>query len=127
MRDSETETNAELLVAFREAVRERIRRDLQQEQRLGEALKEQTLEKLRAAITDARAQGRCRGVWLFGSFAWGHPTDESDIDLCVDRCPDPDALAAFVWARCERPAHVVPFERAPDALRRRALDEGVAL
>ena len=69
----------------------------------------------------------CAQVWLFGSYAWGEPSERSDIDLLVAGCADPDRLASAVGRKTGTDVHIVQLERAPDSLRQRALAEGVTL
>lgn len=119
-----TEESA-LLTAFREAVRAKIRRDLRDEAARAEALRRAVLPVLRREVETARTQGLCRRVWLFGSFAWGRPSDRSDLDLLVEG--DEDEIAWRVSRACRREVHVIAFDRAPGTLRKRALAEGLSL
>jgi predicted nucleotidyltransferase len=112
---------------FRRAVRAKIAVDLQHEQDASHALRERVLPALRLAIARARADGVCARAWLIGSFSRGEPRISSDVDLVVDGCRDPDALADRIARACGRPAHVIDFATAPESLRERALAEGEAL
>ena len=116
-----------LLTGFREAVRAKIRRDLEQEEATARTLREQVLPGVRQAIASARASGLCTRVWLFGSFAWGRPSDRSDVDLLVEGCADPDRLGGLVALRCGRDVHVIEWEQAPESLRTRVLEQGTVL
>lgn len=69
----------------------------------------------------------CAEVWLFGSFAWGLPGAESDVDLMATGCADPDGLSGFLWRYVDRPVHVVTKESAPESLVSRVLSEGEPL
>lgn len=115
-----------LLTAFRAAVRARIAHQLEHERREAERLRESVLPCLRAAVAVARASGRCGNVRLIGSFAWGLPRTDSDIDLVVEGCPEPDRLAAGIGRACLRDVHVIPAEAAQESLRQRAA-EGILL
>lgn|GEM_PF-1875312 len=116
-----------LLRAFRQRVRETMARDLERERAEAEALRSEVLCKLRDAIGAERGRGECTEVWLFGSFAWGTPTERSDVDLLVKGCKNPDGLAGRLWLACGRPAHVLDFATAPQSLVDRAMAEGLAL
>ncbi|HYO97555.1 MAG TPA: nucleotidyltransferase domain-containing protein [Polyangiaceae bacterium] len=101
-----------------------IEADLAREDEEAAALRSSVLPKVAAAVAEARREGRCGQVWLFGSFAWGRPTEGSDVDLLVAECDNPDELAASVWRRAERPVHVISVDKAPDTLVQRVLAEG---
>lgn len=101
-----------------------IESDLAREAEQAEVLRNIVVPVVVEALAKARREGRCERAWLFGSFAWGRPNERSDIDLLVEGCDDPDALAAEVWRRVERAVHVVALERAPESLVRRVLAEG---
>lgn len=120
-------TEDPLLRAFRQRVRETMARELERERSGAEALRSDVLGKLREAIGAERVRGECAEVWLFGSFAWGTPTDRSDVDLLVKGCKNPDGLAGRLWLACGRPAHVLDFATAPQSLVDRAVAEGLAL
>jgi predicted nucleotidyltransferase len=112
---------------FRRRVLEVIEEDLAREEREAEAQRAVVHSRTADVIERARAEGRCGGAWLFGSFAWGMPGARSDVDVLVERCEDPDALAADIWRATERPAHVVQRERASESLVTRALADGKPL
>jgi len=112
---------------FRRRVLENIEADLAREAAQAEALRAAVVPVVAEALGDARREGRCERTWLFGSFAWGQPTERSDVDLLVARCEDPDALAAEVWRKVDRAVHVVTLERAPESLVQRVLAEGLPL
>lgn len=112
---------------FRDAVRRQIEADLETEQRTAEALRAEVIPQLEAAIASARAARTAGRAWLFGSFAWGEPRAESDIDVLVEWCADPDALAADIGRATGRAAHVVELAHAPATLRARVLAEGKPL
>jgi predicted nucleotidyltransferase len=116
-----------LLAAFRRRVVAVIEEDLAREEAAAECRRAVVLPAVSKAVAEARAAGDCRRVWLFGSFAWGEPGERSDVDLLVEGCADPDALAAAVWRVADRPVHVVELERAPATLVERALREGSPL
>jgi predicted nucleotidyltransferase len=104
-----------------------IEADLARETQQAEALRGSVIPVVVERIEQARRAGRCARVWLFGSFAWGEPRERSDVDLLVEGCADPDALAADVWRHVERAVHVVALERAPASLVERVLESGKAL
>lgn len=109
---------------LRRRVLQVIEADLAREAEQAESLRAAVLPLVAEAIHTARASGRCERAWLFGSFAWGRPTDRSDVDLMVERCDDPDALTAEVWRQVDRAVHVLQLERAPRSLVERVLEEG---
>jgi hypothetical protein len=119
--------DAALYQAFRRRVLENIEADLVNEDRAAEAARAELLPKVADAVADARRRGECGRAWLFGSFAWGRPGERSDVDVLVERCADPDVLAAAIWRACERAAHVVPSETAPPSLIERAQRYGKLL
>lgn len=43
-----------------------------------------TVEEIRRCITPIAVRYRLNGVYLFGPYARGEATDESDIDLLID-------------------------------------------
>lgn len=43
-----------------------------------------TAEEIRRCITPIAVRYRLKAVYLFGSYARGEATDESDIDLLID-------------------------------------------
>src|SRR5438045_2463727 len=94
----------ELLAAFRRAVREKIRRDIAEERRRAEALREQIVPRVARTIAEARARGLCERVRLFGSFAWGLPGDRSDLDLLVEGA-HVEEVASLVMEACGRMVH----------------------
>jgi len=108
-------------------VRENIAAELEREAVEAEALRRAVLPPVRQALEAARADGWCARAWLFGSFAWGAPTERSDVDLLVASCADPDRLAARLWRACGRPVHVVELEQARAELSERVLADGVSL
>jgi predicted nucleotidyltransferase len=121
---AETSIDRELLAAFRRRIVAAIEADLRREDAEAEARRAQVIPMVARIVTVARAAQQCGRAWLFGSFAWGRPEERSDIDLLVEDCPDPDALAADIWRAAERPAHVIPVDRAERSLIERALAEG---
>ena len=114
-----------LLAAFRATVRAKIERDIEREKAEAEALRGKVVPQVEEAIARARAQGLCRGAWLFGSFAWGQPGDRSDVDLLIDG--DVDETASLVERACGRMLHAIELDRAPQSLRERVLTHGKPL
>jgi len=116
-----------LRAAFRSRVLAGIEADLAREDREEAARRSEVLPALTAVLERTRADQRCGRAWLFGSFAWGHPGERSDIDVLVERCADPDTLAVEIWRATDRPAHVIELERAPASLVERAQRDGLPL
>ncbi len=122
-----TRQSPELLAAFHDTVRRRIEADLEQERAEAAAIRAEVMPDIRGAIEDARRRALCGRAWLFGSFAWGQPTDRSDIDVLAEDCTDGIPVAAVLTEHTGRLAHVVPIEDAPPSLRERVLSSGVRL
>jgi len=70
-----------------------------------------------------------RRVWLFGSLAWGDPTETADLDLAVEGLDPMRYFAALGDLLLEAPCRVdlVRLEEAPHALRQRIQKEGQLL
>lgn len=117
----------ELYGAFRRAVIAKIERDLAAEALEVTKIRERTLPLVRQSVEEARAQGLCGDVWLFGSFAWGQPSERSDVDLLLAACRDPDSVAVVVGRCVRRDIHALRVEDAPDSLRERVFHDGVKL
>jgi predicted nucleotidyltransferase len=79
---------------FRRRVVAGIEADLAREAEQAESLRAAVLPLVSDSVAAARRQGRCGKAWLFGSFAWGRPTERSDIDLLVADCQDPERLSS---------------------------------
>lgn len=120
-----SESNQQLLHALRERVDAKIRADLAAEEQAAQALREQVLAAVRGAVEEARSEGPCGRVWLFGSFAWGQPGQSSDVDLLVEG--DDDALARRVEQASGRQVHAIRMAEAPASLRERVLAHGLPL
>jgi predicted nucleotidyltransferase len=116
-----------LAAAFRQRVLAGIQADLSREQAEESALRTAVTAATATVIAEARTRGSCGRAWLFGSFAWGRPEPRSDVDLLVEGCSDPDALAADVWTVINRPVHIVQLEKAPRSLAERVHRDGKAL
>ena len=106
---------------------EGIEADLRREEAEESALRTEVTATTSALIADARRRGVCGQAWLFGSFAWGRPEPRSDVDVLVEGCADPDALAAELWQATGRPAHVIEREKAPASLLERVYQDGKPL
>jgi predicted nucleotidyltransferase len=117
----------ELLDDFRRAVDAKIRTDLEREEALAASLRQEVVPAVRRGLREARRQGLCARAWLFGSYAWGKPSERSDVDLLVESSSDRMLVAAVVSEACGRDVHVVALERAPESLRERARAEGLEL
>ena len=109
----------------RAAVEKAVTRKLAEEHAAADTRRAALLESLRPLALEAIARGLCRGVWLFGSFAWGHPGSASDVDLLVDG--DADAVSVLLSEHLRLPLHVVAMQTAPDSLRERVLRDGQKL
>jgi predicted nucleotidyltransferase len=119
------ESTQQLLLALRERVDAKICADLAAEDQTAQALREQVLAAARGAVEEARSEGECGRVWLFGSFAWGKPSERSDVDLLVEE--DDDALARRVEQATGREVHAIRMAEAPASLRERVLAHGLPL
>jgi predicted nucleotidyltransferase len=117
----------QLLRAFADAVRAKVASDLERERIRAEELRCLILPAVAAGVERARSDGALSGAWVFGSYAWGEPTERSDVDLLVEGARDPDGVAAIVGEACGREVHVVRRERAAGSLVARVLAEGRAL
>lgn len=117
----------ELLHAFRAAVDANIVRGLAPATSEAEALRAEVVTRVAASVARARRKGLVGRVWLFGSFAWGTPRAESDVDLLLEGASDPFLAAAEIESGLGRETDVVRIERAPAALCRRVLSEGKLL
>ena len=120
-------SGTDLLDAFRTAVRAKIQRDLDAEAERARTLRAEVLPRVEEATASARLQELCSRVWLFGSYAWGQPSERSDVDLLVEACSDPFRFAGLVATACGRDVHAIELERAPEGLRQRVLAEGTLL
>ena len=127
MEPSKREVDPRLVRAFRRAVMEKIARDLEREQRLSHNLRTENLPHIKDGIEAARAEGLCERVWLFGSFAWGQPTERSDIDILVKQGRDLTRIACLVGDALQRDVHVVSWDDADETLCRRAREQGIEL
>ena len=119
------ESTQQLLHALRARVDAKIRADLAAEEQAATALRAQVLEAVRGAVEEARSEGPCGRVWLFGSFAWGQPGERSDVDLLVEG--DDVALARRIEQASGREVHAIRMAEAPASLRERVLAHGVPL
>ena len=117
-----------LQLAFREAVRRKIRQDLEAEAASAAKLRRERVPLVKACVEALRADGRCGAVWLFGSYAWGQPSLASDLDVLVDG--DADELA-WRLGNVEGLRHLTVdawrLEAAPPELVRRAQADGIPL
>ena len=120
-------TDAELLHAFRAAVDRKIGRGPGRDALKTEALRAEVVTRVADGVARARGLGLAGRVWLFGSFAWGTPRAESDVDLLLEGADDPFLAAAVIEAGIGREIDVVRIERAPAALRQRVLAQGKLL
>lgn len=118
---------AELLREFRQAVRAKIDRDLEREASESTRRRAETLPVVRRAIALARERGLCERAWLFGSFAWGAPGERSDVDVLLEGCGDPFAVASLIARQAGREVHAISIEDAPASLRERATQSGLEL
>jgi hypothetical protein len=117
----------ELVKAFRRAVRLHFEGQIAREGEESEARRAMVIPLVRQGVTTARHQGLCGRAWLFGSYAWGQPGERSDVDILVEGCGDPWAVASLVGRACGRDVHAVDWSDAPESLRLRACAEGQSL
>ena len=117
----------ELLRAARRAALREAQRQIDAEHATAAALRAAVVPKLRHAVSAARAEGAVGRAVLFGSFAWGEPTEHSDLDLLVEGCVDGLRLSARLGRATDRDVHVIELEHAPESLVRRAHAEGIEL
>jgi predicted nucleotidyltransferase len=111
-------------------IRRKVERDIAAESAAAEQLRSDVVSGARAIATAWVQQGRAGAVWLFGSMAgdaWARPDAESDVDILVAGCADPQGLAVEVGRRVHRPVHVVARETAEIELVARVEREGVGL
>jgi len=114
-----------LLIAFRRAVLGEIRKNLEIERHQSEQRRARIIPLVREAVRAARDLGLCERVWLFGSYAWGQPGANSDVDLLVEG--DDSEVAYRVAVACELEIHALSWDSAPEELRTRCQVEGVLL
>ena len=114
-----------LLVAFRDAVRRKIRADLDAEAAVSARLRAERIPQIREVVAGARAEGVCTRVWLFGSYAWGAPTEASDVDVLVEGDADEVAWRLTRSLGCEVDAW--RLTDAPASLAARPMSDGIAL
>ncbi len=114
-----------LLRAFRAAVDRKIAADIAAEAAAADALRREILPLVRAAVAEVRQTGACQRVWLFGSFAWGEPIAESDIDVLVEG--DADEVGYQIGKATRREVHAIALAEAPPSLVERCLADGVSL
>jgi predicted nucleotidyltransferase len=114
---------------YRRAVDRHFAEQIADEQRAGAEARAAMQPRVRDAVARARAAGACGRAWLFGSFAYGVPHAESDVDVMVEGLREfPTDFAVRIGADLgDIHIHVVPFETASASLRARVLAEGVEL
>lgn len=112
---------------FAARITERFATQAETERLASEGRRSKVHETLRTTFASERAAGLSGGVSLFGSYAWGSPTESSDIDLLVDDEIDPDALCEAIERHIKLPIHVVRRCRADAGLIARVMRDGVAL
>ena len=117
----------ELVKAFHRTVRRHFAEQIAREREAAELRRVTVVPLVRQAVARARQEGRCKRAWLFGSYAWGEPGERSDVDILVEGCADPIAIASLVGRAYGRDVHVIDWADAPDSLRRRVSDEGLPL
>lgn len=117
----------ELLLAMRCAARAEAERQLREEGRLAAALRERLMSRLRPVIDDLRSSGLLRGAWIFGSYAWGTPTEASDVDLLIESDRDALYIATEVSRAIGLDVHALARDSAPTTLLARISAEGIAL
>lgn len=109
----------------RNAAKRHFEAQIAEEQRHGEQLRERILGQVKPIAARALESGICRRLWVFGSYAWGTPTDDSDLDVLVDG--DAEQVARLLSEVMRLPLHVLAFAEAPQSLRDRVQDDGLLL
>lgn len=112
---------------FRRRVDDVIGDDLRREREAGERVRRDVLGPLGRSVAELCEAGHIGRAWLFGSFAWGTPNEQSDVDVLVEGVQDHDRVSEVLEKACKRMVHLVDFERADESLRRRVLAKGVLL
>lgn len=125
--DSVASPDSDLIADFAAAVRQRIVTDVEREEREASARRAAMLARLGPAVEAARSATDAGRVWLFGSYAWGYPDAQSDVDLLVENLRAPDLFAYLVSKACDVQVHAVSLEGAPATLVERATFEGMLL
>jgi predicted nucleotidyltransferase len=124
---SPAEIDPALLRAFRAAICAKIEREIAREQQTAERLRSEVLPRLRRGVERARDEGLCQGAWLIGSYAWGTPTERSDVDIVLEKAGDLTRIASLVGEEVRCQVHVIPLGAASEELRQRAISSGVPL
>jgi predicted nucleotidyltransferase len=118
----------ELLEAFGRAVHRHFEEEIARERAESEARRVMVLPAVRRGVEQARAEGACGRAWLFGSYAWGEPSERSDVDILAQHCADPFRVASIVGRACALDAvHVIDWASAPQSLRDRVVEDGQPL
>ena len=81
-----------------------------------------TMERIQAAADHIAEEFRADEIILFGSYAYGTPHDESDVDLLVILPDDgrvPDRIGAVYSAAHDVPLDIVVYD--PDSVQQRLL------
>lgn len=86
---------------------------------------DRAFKALPALVAMLAARGAYR-VWLFGSFAWGRPDEDSDLDLAAEGLAADELLRAQGELLAAAPCAVdlVRIEEAPPALATRIRAQG---
>jgi predicted nucleotidyltransferase len=80
-----------------------------------------TREDIEAVARDIADKFRPERIILFGSYAYGTPTDDSDVDLLVvmDTDEDPISIAGRILSQAMPGCLLDVIVRTPDELQRR--------
>lgn len=109
------------------AARAEAERQIAEERRAAEGLRATLMPRLRAAVERLRDDGVVRRLWVFGSYAWGLPTESSDLDVLIESDRDALDVASALALQLGLQVHAVDRARAPQSLVDRALADGVEI
>jgi predicted nucleotidyltransferase len=124
---NEVRLDPELVQAMRRAVRAEVERQLADEDRRANELRESVMSRLPATLARLRERGLLERAWIFGSYAWGTPTEQSDLDLLIESDRDALEIATLVSAELRIDVHAIDRRRAPQSLVARVDGEGIVV
>lgn len=87
-------------------------------------MREDIVKDLQAILDTVKSRVRLKRLYLFGSYAYGQPTPDSDLDLCIVAESDQSRIEALrdirtsLFAKAEHPLDFVFF--TPDEFEIRA-------
>ena len=112
---------------MRRAALAEAERQIAEELRIADRLRHALMPPLREAVASLRARGGIGRAWLFGSYAWGKPSEESDVDVLVEGCADVLTVAGEIGSATRLDVHVLERAQAPAELVARVDAEGLPL